>query len=395
MAKKKTAPLATPPANTITVNVESPLHRSFRVDQLSGMFDVPLEDRCGESFTVELPTLDEPWQIGLVVGPSGSGKSTIARHAWPSELIHGFDWHTDRAVIDDFGERSVKEITAMLTAVGFSSPPNWLRPFAVLSNGEKFRCELARALLGQPIAPGAETPRRLIVFDEFTSVVDRTVAKIGSAAVAKQIRRMPELRFVAVGCHYDIAEWLEPDWVLDMATRKLERRRLRRPRIELELFHAGKDAWELFKRAHYLSHSIPAGAKIWVATWHGRPVACVVTAVALRKVTRGYAGERRISRLVVLPDYQGVGIGRAVLNRVAAHMAADSYFVRIATAHPSMISLLKRDPQWKVFRVTTVGNKANNRPQNQDRWQSSFGRGMISAQYIGPKFTTEHTEGTE
>lgn len=106
MAKKKTTTTATPPASTITVNVESPLYRSFRVDQLAGMFDVPLEERCGESFTVELPTLEEPWQIGLVVGPSGSGKSTIARHAWPSELIQGFQWHADRAVIDEFGDHS-------------------------------------------------------------------------------------------------------------------------------------------------------------------------------------------------------------------------------------------------------------------------------------------------
>ena len=96
----------------------------------------------------------------------------------------------------------------MLTAVGFSSPPAWIKPYRVLSQGERFRCDLARALL---------TRKRRVVFDEFTSVVDRTVARIGAAAVAKAVRRMPEKQFVAVTCHYDVAEWLEADWVLDMA----------------------------------------------------------------------------------------------------------------------------------------------------------------------------------
>ena len=48
--------------------------------------------------------------------------------------------------------------------------------------------------------------------DEFTSVVDRTVARIGSAALARTVRGRG-LRFVAVSCHDDIIDWLQPDWV--------------------------------------------------------------------------------------------------------------------------------------------------------------------------------------
>ena len=65
----------------------------------------------------------------------------------------------------------------------------------------------------------------LIAFDEFTSVVDRNVARIGSAAVAKAIRGGTiGCRFVAVTCHYDVTEWLAPDWVIDMATATFTRR---------------------------------------------------------------------------------------------------------------------------------------------------------------------------
>ena len=245
----------------VSVEVDCPVHDSFRVQQVAGMFDVPLAERSVESFDVELPDDDEQWQIGLIVGPSGSGKSTVAREAFSDELYEPSDWPADRAVIDCFGETPIRKVVELFTAVGFGSPPSWVKPYHVLSNGERFRCDLAKALsIGCQAAGTSEQP--LVVFDEFTSVVDRNVARVCSAAIAKGVRKgaLP-CRFVAVTCHYDIAEWLEPDWVLDMATGTLKRRRLRRPRIELEVHRCRVEAWRLFARHHYLSGSIaPTGA---------------------------------------------------------------------------------------------------------------------------------------
>ena len=64
---------------TLDVTVTCPVYDSFRVQQVAGMFDVPLADRVVERFSVELPADNEPWKIGLIVGPSGSGKTTIAK----------------------------------------------------------------------------------------------------------------------------------------------------------------------------------------------------------------------------------------------------------------------------------------------------------------------------
>ena len=191
MAKKKpTKPAATEPANKTTVTVRCPRFDSFRVQQVAGMFDLTMPAEIVEQFAVEIPTREEPWQIGCIVGPSGSGKSSVAREAFGQDLYGGREWPADRAVIDCFElpddspdkMRSIRDITGMLTAVGFSSPPSWVKPYAVLSNGEKFRCDLARSILE------AGTPG-LVVFDEFTSVVDRTVAQVGS-----QQSRSPDAR---------------------------------------------------------------------------------------------------------------------------------------------------------------------------------------------------------
>jgi hypothetical protein len=86
-------------------------------------------------------------------------------------------------------------------------------------------------------------PAPLVVIDEFTSVVDRTVAQIGSAAVAKAVRRTPGKQVVCVTCHYDVEEWLCPDWVVEMPTGNFARRSLQRPPIELEVARVHSSAW--------------------------------------------------------------------------------------------------------------------------------------------------------
>ena len=329
--------------------VECPVHSSFRVQQIGGMFDVTIAQKAREQFSVEVPAPDGSWQIGLIVGPSGSGKTTVARHAFGPALWSSPVWPDDRAVIDCFPAGSIKTITGMLTAVGFSSPPAWIKPYTALSNGERFRCDLARALL-----EGDE----LVVFDEFTSVVDRTVAKIGSAAVAKAIRhagRAPQSHsagsgspkvFVAVSCHYDIVEWLEPDWVLDMASGTLARGRLRRPGIRLRVFACGHDAWPLFARHHYLSGGLNPWSRCYLGTIEGRPAAfCAVLPIP------GHSGKRRVTRIVVLPDYQGVGVGRAMLRAMAERYPR----LRIITGHPAMLRALRTDPGWRCTHVAKTG----------------------------------------
>ena len=99
---------------------------------------------------------------------------------------------------------SVDEITKMFYSVGFGSVPSWLKPYSVLSNGEKMRVDLARALL----------EKDFVVFDEFTSVVDRNVAQTACLAIAKAVKNTKK-QFVAISCHYDILQWIQPDWVFD------------------------------------------------------------------------------------------------------------------------------------------------------------------------------------
>ena len=176
--------------------------QTFRVSKIQADFDVKLE-HSNEHFVGDID-IPKDWQIGVIVGASGTGKSTIAKELFSDELITGFEYKA-KSVIDDMpASAKVDDITRMFYSVGFGSVPSWLKPYAVLSNGEKMRVDLARALL----------EKEFVCFDEFTSVVDRQVAQTACIAINKAIKKTNK-KFVAVTCHYDILEWLQPDWVFD------------------------------------------------------------------------------------------------------------------------------------------------------------------------------------
>jgi energy-coupling factor transporter ATP-binding protein EcfA2 len=334
------------------------------------MFDLPPADASTLSWEVNLPLEEKPWNIGLVVGPSGCGKSAIARKLWPEETARAtdFTWPADRSLLDAFpAGMSIKDIAELLSSVGFSSPPAWLRPFHVLSTGQQFRVLLARLL--------AEAPA-LAVLDEYSSVVDRTAAQVGSAALARTVRRRGG-RFVAVTCHYDVEEWLQPDWVYQPDTGAFRWRLLqRRPAIPLRIIRCRAAAWAGFAHHHYLNHSLARGAVCFLATWAGRPVAFSAWVNALTR-----RGGRREHRTVTLPDYQGVGIGFALSSFIASLWKGLGFRATSTTTHPAFIAARKRSPWWRLSRAPSLGGAAREKKSGIIHAGTRLTAGF---EYVGP-----------
>jgi GNAT superfamily N-acetyltransferase len=372
--------------------------------QIEGLFDLPPCRVSEVILTAELPLEEKPWHVGLIVGPSGSGKSTLARKVWPKQMAYEPAWPHDRAVVDGFPEgMPVKEIVGLLSSVGFSSPPAWLRPYHVLSTGQQFRVKLARLLaearrIEEWRMKNVETSTGShggstnlatlssfsilhssfsppVVFDEFTSTVDRIVARIGSHAVAKTVRARGQ-QFVAITCHEDVEEWLNPDWVYRAATQVFSWRCLQpRPRIKLEIRRAGRDVWPIFKQHHYLSSDLGRGVICFAAFWEGRPVAF---SAWIQAMTR--QGGKREHRTVTLPDYQGAGIGHALSTFVASLWKAIGYRAVSTTTHPAMIAARCKSADWRMTRLPSLTTRDTGRQQVRH----ATTRLTAGFEYIGP-----------
>lgn len=358
----------------------SPIVRSVRVAQVEGMFDIAPSERSGEQWDVTLPLEERDWSIGAIVGPSGSGKSTIARELFGATVCTGFDWPSDRSLLDGFPtEQGIKDITALLSSVGFSSPPLWLRPFGVLSTGQQMRVTIARLLAEQ---------LDLAVMDEFSSVVDRTVAQIGSAAIARTVRRRNQ-KFVAITCHYDVLDWLQPDWIYEPHTNVFQWRCLqRRPAIELDINRVHHTAWGLFRQYHYLDHTFNKAARCFVAFYQGQPVALqAVIATMHPKVKHLYRGHRA----VCLPDYQGVGIGNALITYVASAYKALGNRILSTTASPALNASRTRDARWRCIKkpsLASVFGDSKWRETQGKSWTPALNRLTTTWEYVGATMDT-------
>lgn len=334
-------------------------------DRVAELFDYPFDG----STEFVVPSIELPREgLGLIVGPSGSGKSSLLRGLGKVTVP---EWDSERAIVSHFD--SPDDAVNRLMAVGLNSTPSWLRPYHVLSTGEQFRADLARVL-----NDGA-------LVDEFTSVVDRQVALAASVALARYVREQ-DWSVTLASCHRDIAEWLEPDWIYDTLDGSLVvGRHLRRPPIELAIYE-GREAralWPVFRSHHYLSEKLLPNARCFVAVWDGTLVGFAATIAMPNGAVKNAWREHRT---VILPDYQGLGLGVRLSDYVArVHVREGKrYFSR--TAHPRMGEYRNASPLWRATSKNRVRRTDFDIPGVQGKYNDyrvNTKRVAYSHEYIG------------
>lgn len=65
---------------------------------------------------------------------------------------------------------------------------------------------------------------------------------------------------------------------------------------------------------------------------------------------------RRVSRMVVLPDYQGIGIGYKFLKVVADYYKSEGYDFHICTSAKNLVVKLAHSSEWTMIRLCVNDN---------------------------------------
>jgi GNAT superfamily N-acetyltransferase len=142
----------------------------------------------------------------------------------------------------------------------------------------------------------------------------------------------------------------------------------------------------MFRQYHYLSGSLSPHARCYAAVYQGKPVAFIAV-VHVHMRARYY----RVTRLVVLPDYQGVGVGKRLLNFIAELYTSQTRIpFYILTSNPQIIR--GKMENWKITRFGHASKaREETRINSEIRASLSRDRITVSLQYI-PKKHFEKTD---
>lgn len=316
----------------------------------------------GES-TFCVPTFDVPrdFSLGVIYGPSGSGKSSLLSEIGEAtEVI----WEPNKAIASQVDPN-------LLMRLGLSSIPSLCRPYHVLSTGEKHRADIAQTL------------RSDCVIDEFTSVCNRDLAQSISVGVRNVIDHFGYKNVVIATCHEDVINWLEPDWVANTLTRRLVEGRSERQPSTFKILPCSIKAWSIFIDHHYLSSDINKSAHCWLLVNETNMICGFASAIPFP--SRDLRNAWREHRTVILPDFQGMGLGSKLSNAIAKmyYDRGCRYFSK--TAHPKLGEHRNNSNLWKPTSMNQVSRKSSYEGMSEKRagyWSTSknkYARGAYTS----------------
>lgn len=338
-----------------SVRLESPIATSFRCTMAANSLDIDVEKKSKHQLDVQID-LNSPWNVGLIVGASGSGKTTLAKQIFGNECFN-FDVDESKTVLDQFpSEWSYEQCQNSLNGIGLSQVPCWIRPLYTLSNGQKTRAVAALQL----------SKNEDFVVDEWTSVVDRTVAKSMSHCLQKHARST-QRKVAAVSCHYDVLEWLNPDWVIDCNKamysdrRSLCREFKRDEELQFDIRSIGRESWRYFSKYHYLSDQLPGGHIKLFGLFSGNDqigFQCFANYTPCRK---NEVMKMHSNRTVIHPDYVGLGLGMRLIEKTSYIMLQSDYDVWAKFSSVPVAKAFEKSKNWKLINVARfVGKPGGN-----------------------------------
>lgn len=359
---------------TYHLKLQSDASKTYRCTRAANSLDIDVEKKLTHEFKVDAD-FSKPYNVGLIVGASGSGKTTLARHVFGDDCFKTF-LDLEKPIIDQLPPgMSYDECASALNGIGLSQVPCWIRPAATLSNGQRARAEAVLAL---------HSESEHVVLDEWTSVVDRTVAKAMSYSLQKYARRTNK-RLTLLSCHYDVIEWLEPDWILDCNAQtftEIPRGSLRRQeKLHFDIREIRGQSWRRFSKYHYLSDRLPGGRLYFFGLFHGEEqigFQCFANYIPQQPKTY------HSNRTVIHPDFVGFGLGMKLINESSKIMHERGYRIMAKFSSTPVYRSMIKSPLWRLRNESfVVGNSIKKRSTLSRKNSIRTNLKIYSFEYVG------------
>lgn len=330
--------------NKVEVILESPINTSFRCKMACDSLDIDQKKKSIHHLKIDGINIPSNWNVGLIYGASGSGKTTLAKKLF-GEDVFKFVLNVEESIINQFPKSlTYDECAALLSGIGLNSVPCWVRPVKTLSNGQRARAEAALLMVQN---------EGIINIDEWTSVVDRTVAKAMSYCLQKFARKHNK-QIILLSCHYDVLEWLVPDWLIDCNEQKFHLKQnedfffSKREQLKFDIRKIGRESWRYFSKYHYLSERLPGG-EIYLYGLFYKDIQIGFQCFA--NYTPRVKGQKTIfhsNRTVIHPDYQGLGLGIKLINESSKIFATQNKNYRIMAKFSAVpvFKAMQKQKEW-------------------------------------------------
>lgn len=137
--------------------------------------------------------------------------------------------------------------------------------------------------------------------------------------------------------------------------------------------------WEVFRKYHYLNTELNVAARQFVGVINGEMV-CHTGVLPLRMKKDA----KRLHRSVVLPDYQGIGIGMSFKNAVCDYLRHSGWDGQIwsTTTTPAQYHAQVKSPKWKLIRYGRTGIHKGPKQNMAESMAKTTSRNRITYSFV-------------